>query len=133
MSRRVARDELFKIVFEADMNETTPDTIRDNFLTRDSVILSKADITFFTKYVNGISEHQEEIIKTLKNTIVGWDFDRISSIERALLKCAVYELSYEETGFEIVANEIVELAKVYGDDKTADFVNGVLAKIINKK
>ncbi|MFA6708070.1 MAG: transcription antitermination factor NusB, partial [Fusobacterium sp.] len=60
----------------------------------------------------------------------GWSYDRIGVVERALLKSAVYELMFEKTPKEIVINEIIELAKKYGDAKSYEFLNGVLAKIL---
>jgi len=48
------------------------------------------------------------------------------------LRFATYELMYENTGHEIVLNEVIELAKVYGEEKSHEFINGVLAKIITK-
>ena len=50
--------------------------------------------------------------------------------ERALLRFAVYELKYTDMGKEIVVNEAVELAKKYGEEKSGEFINGVLALII---
>ena len=50
-------------------------------------------------------------------------------VERALLRIAIYELVIEKKPIEIVANEAVELAKEYGEEKSYEFVNGVLAKI----
>lgn len=44
----------------------------------------------------------------------------------------MYEILFEDTPREIVINEAVELAKVYGDEKTSEFINGVLAKIVNR-
>lgn len=133
MGRKIARLELFKIVFESEMNGVTPDTILENYLNREEVIFSKNGRDFFEKYVHGISNHNEEINKIIEENMVGWELDRIGSVERALLKCAVYELKFETTGFEIVVNEVVEIAKIYGDEKSYEFINGVLSNIINKK
>lgn len=132
MSRKVARLELFKIVFESEMNGVTPDTILENFLNRDEVILSKNDKEFVEKFVKGISENSVELDRIIEENMVGWEIDRIGSVEHALLKSAVYELTFEDTGLEIVVNEVVEIAKIYGDEKSFEFINGVLSNVINK-
>lgn len=132
MSRKVARLELFKIVFESEMNGVTPDTILENFLNRDEVILSKNDKEFVEKFVRGISENNVELDRIIEENMVGWEIDRIGSVEHALLKSAVYELTFEDTGLEIVVNEVVEIAKIYGDEKSFEFINGVLSNVINK-
>lgn len=132
MSRRIAREELFKIVFEAEMNKSLPQELLENYLNRDEVILSKKGKEFLVKFVEGISLHNDEINNLLSITMEGWSLERIGIVEKALLKCAAYELNYEDTGHEIVANEVIELAKIYGDEKSHEFINGVIAKLIKK-
>lgn len=132
MSRRVAREELFKLVFESELKEESTKEVLENYLTRDEVLTNENELTFIKKYMNGITENSDKIIDTINSNITGWSFERIGNVEKALLKCSVYELLCETTPHEIVVNEVVELAKIYGDEKTAEFVNGVLAKIINK-
>lgn len=130
MSRKIARQELFKIVFEAEINGVLPNTLLDQFLSREDVILSPKGKEFLTQYVEGISAHNDELNKLIEEKMTGWNLERIGNVEKALLKCAAYELKYETTGHEIVANEAIELAKVYGDEKSHEFINGVLANII---
>lgn len=130
MSRKIARLELFKIVFEAEMNNITPDLIIENFLQREEIILSSNGIEFLNKYVKGISTHNGEIEKIIDENMEGWDLKRIGKVEQALLKCGTYEIKYEDTGIEIIVNELVEIAKVYGDEKSYEFINGVLGRII---
>ena len=127
MSRRVAREELFKLVFESELKEESTKEVLDNYLKRD-----ENELAFIKKYMNGIAENNDRILETINNNITGWSFERIGNVEKALLRCSVYELLCETTPHEIVVNEVVELAKLYGDEKTSEFVNGVLAKIINK-
>lgn len=132
MSRRVAREELFKLIFESELKNEDAKEVFESYLKREEVLENEKEISFIKKYMEGISNHNEEIINTINNNIVGWTFERIGTVEKTLLKVAVYELLFENTPHEIVVNEAVELAKIYGDEKTAEFVNGVLAKIINK-
>ncbi|MBQ4417586.1 MAG: transcription antitermination factor NusB, partial [Butyrivibrio sp.] len=59
----------------------------------------------------------------------GWTTDRMGKAELAILRLAVYELLFDDTVPNAVAiNEAVELAKRYGQDESAAFINGVLAK-----
>lgn len=132
MSRRVAREELFKLIFESELKNEDAKDVLESYLKREEILENKKEISFIQKYMEGISNHNDEIINTINNNIIGWTFERIGTVEKTLLKVAVYELLFENTPHEIVVNEVVELAKIYGDEKTAEFVNGVLAKIINK-
>lgn len=131
MGRRDAREELFKLVFESLLKEETTKEVLGQYHTRDEKLENKNDIEFLEKYMLGINEKENDIRKIIDEKITGWSFERIGNVERTLLVCAVYELKYESTPYEIVVNEVVELAKIYGDEKTAEFINGVLAKIIN--
>lgn len=133
MTRKAAREQLFKLIFEAEMKETALKDIFDSFMQRvveDELEISNSSIEFIKKYCLGIDEHSEEILNKINNTMEGWSFDRIGNVEKALLKGAVYELSYEDTPKEIVINETIELAKKYGDTKSFEFLNGVLAKFV---
>lgn len=133
MTRKAAREQLFKLIFEAEVKETALKDIFDSFMQRvveDELEISNSSMEFIKKYCLGIDEHSEEILNKINNTMEGWSFDRIGNVEKALLKGAVYELSYEDTPKEIVINETIELAKKYGDAKSFEFLNGVLAKFV---
>ncbi len=76
-----------------------------------------------------IVEHIPELDKMLDEKIQGWNTGRIGKTELALLRLALYEMRYDDSISDAVAiNEAVELAKKYGQEKSGEFVNGVLAK-----
>ena len=82
--------------------------------------------------VLGIEKNNENIINQIeKNLKKDWKIDRISKIDLAILKLAIYEIQYKELPFKVVINEAVELAKKYGEDSSKNFVNGILASIVN--
>jgi N utilization substance protein B len=149
MSRKIAREELFKLLFEADMNKVTPLQRLDIFLedgkrrsenleeveTANNVeefSLTKSEIEFIKEFAAGIDKHYGTINAELDEKMDEWSLETVGNVERSLLRFGVYELMYEETGFEIVLNEIIELAKIYGDAASHEFVNGVLAKFVSK-
>lgn len=135
IGRRFTREELFKLIFSSDMlNEDLRETF-DSYLKRDERITTEKEIQFLKTYIEGISENilliKNEISKNMEN----WNLMRIGNVERSLLILSTYEILKEDIPTEIVVNEAIELAKEYGDTKTYEFINGVLAKIIesNKK
>ena len=67
-----------------------------------------------------------------KNLKKDWKIDRISKIDLSILKLAIYEIKHTEVPYKVVINEAVELAKKYGEDNSRNFVNGVLASIVNQ-
>ena len=70
--------------------------------------------------------------KISENLKKDWKLERISKINLVLLKLAIYEILYTETPFKVVINEVVELAKKYGDDTSPNFINGILASIVKE-
>ena len=78
-------------------------------------------------------EGQYLICKDILEFVKGYDIDRIYKVDLAILVLAVFEIEFEKsTPQNVVINEAVELAKKYSTDKSYSFINGVLAKVINK-
>ncbi|MFA6709175.1 MAG: transcription antitermination factor NusB, partial [Fusobacterium sp.] len=87
MSRRAAREELFKIIFEAEIKEESLVDIYSNYLTREEgKKINEKEREFIEKNVKGIEEYNEEILNELSLKMEGWSYDRIGVVERALLK-----------------------------------------------
>jgi N utilization substance protein B len=132
MGRKLAREELFKLLLEAELKDENPVDILDEFFSRDEVCLRKQEEDFVRSCVLGIDGKKDEIKRVLDENMENWTFDRVGNVEKVLLRFATYELLEGKVGHEIVVNEAVELAKTYGDEKSHEFINGVLAKIIKK-
>ena len=81
----------------------------------------------------GIKENDEEITKIIsENLKSGWTIDRISTVDLSLLKLAIYEIKYIKTPYKIIINEVVNMAKKYGEETAGSFINGVLAQVVEK-
>ena len=95
--------------------------------------LKDRDKDEIVKDINEINDKKEEILnKISKNLKDNWSIERISKIDKALLMLAIYEIQYKEIPFKVVINEVVELAKKYGEDTSASFINGVLANVVKE-
>ncbi len=81
------------------------------------------------KKAEGCVAHLDEIDAAIEEASHGWKLNRMTKMDLTLIRLAVYEIRYEELAAGIAINEAVELAKHYGTDKSAGFVNGVLAKL----
>ncbi len=89
---------------------------------------------FVKEMARGIKENNEEITEIIsKNLKKGWTIDRISTVDLAVLKLAIYEIKYKKEPFKIIINEAVNLAKKYGEESSPSFVNGVLASVVAEK
>jgi len=131
MSRRNAREIVLKSLFIMDF---TPDTeIVDALKVAEEEIqgATKADVLYAKEVVEGTLSHIGEIDKELEETSRGWHVSRMSAIDRNLIRLAAYEmfLCPEKVPSAVAINEAVELAKLYGSDESAAYVNGVLGKM----
>ena len=116
---------------EIQKNENLKEQIElyvQNNCIEDSIV-----IEYIKDCVNGIEENKEDIIKTIEGLLTeNWKIERISKINLSLLKLAIYEIKYKNIPFKVEINEVVELAKTYGEDKSSMFINGALAKLVKE-
>ncbi|SFA71844.1 NusB antitermination factor [Lentibacillus halodurans] len=125
MNRHAAREKAFQILFQLDMNDKHPEQAM-----KDHPESLEVD-SYLKSLVEGVAEHKNMIDQTIAEHMEKWTIDRIASVEKTILRMAVYEIRYMEDIPENVAiNEAVELAHLYGDEKSGKFVNGVLAKFL---
>ena len=81
----------------------------------------------------GIEENKEKILESIeKNLKEDWKLSRISKMDLSILELAIYEIKFGQIPYKVVINEAVELAKSYGEDKSKNFVNGILASIVKE-
>lgn len=132
MNRSAAREETFKLLYSLEIQ-------KEDLKEQTEIYLENAEISDENtkKYMSAIVEGIESNIKDIENKISenlkkDWKIERISKINLVLLKLAIYEILYTETPFKVVINEVVELAKKYGDDTSPNFVNGILASIVKE-
>ena len=130
MKRSAIRELTFKLLYSMEIQQE--DTVEQiDLYIENSEITDEETKTYIKEVTNGIKEHNEEIIKLISDNLKqDWKVDRISKIDLALLKLAIYEIKYTDIPFKVAINEAVELAKKYGEEASANFINGVLANII---
>ena len=88
-------------------------------------------MNYIREKIHSIVEHIDEIDNLINENAEKWKTTRIAKAELTILRLAVYEMKYEDDiPVSVAINEAVELAKVYGADNGAGFVNGVLAKLV---
>lgn len=96
--------------------------------------LSEDGKQFMTTLVNGVAEKIAEIDETLSQSAIGYSLDRMSAVDRAVLRIAVYELLYlDETPDAVAINEAVEIVKKYSSAESGGFVNGILGSVVKRK
>ena len=133
MNRSASREKAFKLIYslEVQREEVIEEQI-DLFIESEN-IKDENSIEYIKSIVLGISKNIENINERIsKNLKPGWTIERISKIDLALLKIAIYEIIYTDTPYKVAINEAIELSKKYGEETSSNFINGVLASVVKE-
>jgi N utilization substance protein B len=132
MSRRSrAREIVLQVLYQSDLNPDQPDDIRERFIAA-RLNYNAALADFATKLIEGVREHLEELDRRLEQTAQNWKLSRMSATDRNVLRLGAYELLFTETPGRVAINEAIELAKRYGTNQSAQFVNGILDRLLKE-
>lgn len=134
MKRSAIRELAFKLIYSIEIQK--PKDIEEQtelYFECENIVEDDAK-EYIIDAINGIEEHKEEINELIrKNLKADWTLERISKIDFSILKLAIYEIKYKELPFKVAINEALEIAKKYGETSSKNFVNGILASIVNVK
>lgn len=124
MKRHEAREKALQALFQLDSTELAIEEAIEHVLEEEK------SSAFLEGLVRGTFENKEQIDAAIEENLENWTLSRLPKIERTVLRLAVYELKHtqNDTPSRVILNEAIELAKVFGDEKSAKFVNGVLSK-----
>ena len=129
MTRKIAREEAFILVFEKAFNDNSVEEILE--LANEVRELVPDD--YIKTVFSGVFDNLEEIDAIISENAVGWRIERISKTALSVLRLAIYEIKYfDEIPVAVSINEAVELCKKYATKEDASFVNGILATVVKK-
>ena len=133
MNRTAIRELAFKLIYSLEIQKDIDIQEQiDLFLENNEINDPKAK-EYIDDAIKGIEKNSEDIINQIeKNLKSDWNIERISKVNLSLLKLAIYEIKYKQIPYKVVINEVVELAKKYGEDTSKNFVNGILASIVKE-
>jgi N utilization substance protein B len=127
-TRRRGRELAFQILFQMDLGRDSIGYAIQYFL--DLKTAQKDAAAFAEALARGASENLKEIDALISQQSKNWDFKRLNSVDKALMRLGAYELIHElGIPAEVTLNECIELAKAYGSEESPAFVNGILDQI----
>ena len=133
MKRTEAREQAFRLLYSLQLIDEKNIEEQLEIFIQENEIKDKDGIDYIKNVIVVTNKYNEKIEKSISENIKSdWDINRISKIDLTLLKLGIYEIIYSKLPYKVVINEVVELAKKYGDDNSKSFVNGVLASIVKK-
>lgn len=129
MSRRSkAREVVLQMLFQVDLNPDVPRaTVRRMIEER----LEDPDLTEFAwGLFTGVLEFRALLDEKIQTIAPHWKLSRMAGTDRNTLRLGAFELIQTNTPLRVVINEALDLARKYGSDQSAQFVNGVLDKLV---
>ncbi len=131
-TRHRGREVALQMLFQYDRGEAAPDEVIS--LYRDCFSEGPLPDEFSLRLFNEITGKIAEIDAVIENSSNNWRLERMSRVDRNILRIGVGELmSAEEVPARVAINEAVELAKRFGAAESPSFVNGILDRVARDK
>ncbi len=132
-NRHLSRSIVLQTLFEWDLNDIDKKDIK-TVLDRnvEEFAENKTDTPFMARLLDGILGKQTELDQVIEKAAPDWPIDRISPVDRNILRLGLYELLFadrKEVPAKVAINEAIELAKQFGGENSSRFVNGVLGAV----
>jgi N utilization substance protein B len=141
MKRRLAREIAVSSLYQMEMNEVTAsdavDMLMEELQQENEIGADPSEIggtdEFIRELVLGVMEHKQAIDGMLQQFLTGWHIDRLSRVDRQVLRLATYEIVFrDDVPPKAAINEAIDLAKHFGTEESGKFVNGVLGKLLQE-
>ncbi len=129
-TRHQARKAVVGLLYAYDLGNDGIEKFADEILEEDKIRNKQRD--FSRKLFKGTIDNLETLDKEIQKHLESWDYEKIGKVEKAILRLGAYEIMIDKNDRAIVINEAIELAKELADDKSPQFINGVLDAIDKK-
>ncbi|MCP9452851.1 MAG: transcription antitermination factor NusB [Nitrospira sp.] len=130
-SRRRAREWALQILFQYDIHGERGPWLDEFWKTLHADPETRA---FTERLVAGVLEHKAELDLVIGSYSTNWKVNRMPIIDRNILRAGLYELFWlDDVPPRVTLDEAIELAKRYGDDEAAKFINGLLDRVLMKE
>lgn len=133
-ARGKARKQALDILFESDIRNSSPIELLSTRLVDVEGPDARPVREYAQELVKGVVEHRRKIDELISTYAQGWDMDRLPTVDRNVLRIAIYELLWCENIPDAVAiDEALTLAKLLSTDESAGYIHGVLGRISSIK
>ena len=130
MSRRELREHIFRLIFRMDFHPEEEMTEQEDFYLDNLVGLSDEERQYIQNKADAVRSMKEALDQQIDAVADKWTTGRMMKVDLTIIRLASYEILHDpDVPTGVAINEAVELAKRYGTDQSAAFVNAVLAKL----
>ncbi len=129
MTRRQEREFALQVLYGLEFNEASVSEMIDRLLETQN----KKATEFSLQLINYAVQNREQLDGLIEERLRNWEYKRVAVIDKILLRMAIAEFLYfESIPPQATLNEVIELSKEYGTDRSSKFINGVLDAILKK-
>lgn len=129
MSRSKAREAVFQVLYQDDLNAKISPSVGEDLLARR--LHGDELLEFARSLLAGVRRNRHELDARLNATADNWSVARMAPTDRNALRIGAYEILFADTPDTVAVNEAIELAKRYGTAQSAGFVNGILDRLMH--
>lgn len=131
--RRALRCAVMCQIFESEFSTDPCISVVQSFSDEIAKGFTEEDYARANEMALGVISHKEELDAIISKYLRDWSISRLSKTDLSILRLALYELIFLDVPVKVSINEAVELSKLYSDDKSPAFINGVLGGYVNRK
>lgn len=130
-TRRKAREVALQVLFQIDFSQVDVDEAVELFWDNFEAPVNVRE--FSTYLIRGTHNRLMEIDELIKSCSENWSLDRMSKVDKNILRLAVFELVYcDDIPPKVTLNEAIDLGKHYGSENSGSFINGILDALYTK-
>lgn len=119
----------FQTIFQIDLGKNDPENALEFRLSETA--LNQQDIDYVKRVVRGVVGQKDALDRQINAVSQGWEVHRLGSIDRSILRLAIFEIVFlDDIPVGVAVNEAVELGKKFGDDDSPRFINGILGTVV---
>lgn len=135
------RECAMQLIYEMEVHNNFDNSLVSIFLSRIDILrdyesdespkseASHIELGYFKEIIDKVITNKQEIDNLLEVSAENWKIERIAKVDLAILRLSIGEIMYTDIPVSVSINEAVELAKKFGTDDSAKFINGVLGKV----
>ena len=134
--RRKSREIALQMLYQQEMTGEPPQAVIDSYYELESGTDKNPDLAvavrpFAEKLLNGVYGHRDELDKMIVSASENWRLERMSIIDRNVLRIALFEMLYcPEIPPKVSINEAIDLGKTFGSPDSGAFINGILDHLL---
>ena len=129
--RRRSREFALQVLYQLEI--TKQGALQAMVQLRENFSPEEGEDEFAKRIVLGVTEHRQEIDRLIEERSENWRLDRMTIIDRNILRIAIFELLYcDDIPPKVTLNEAIDLGKRYGSEESGSFINGILDRIQNE-